>query len=44
MGVSRAKAEELVLDRTERAALSIIFSEFEGSIFNWTTMEFEERK
>ncbi len=43
-GLSSRHAEALALDRTERAAMSVIFSEFEGNKFNWELMEFEETK
>jgi hypothetical protein len=30
------------LDDEKRAAMSIVFSEFEGTPFNWNTLEFEK--
>ncbi|EXF96288.1 hypothetical protein HK44_020665 [Pseudomonas fluorescens HK44] len=32
------------LDEYERMAFSIIFSEFEGSEFDWDSMTFKEKK
>jgi hypothetical protein len=43
-GMTRAEMDTVRLDAAERAALSIMFSEFEGAHFSWDRMEFEERK
>lgn len=32
-----------VLNDYERFAMSVMFSEFEGQSFNWSTMRFEEK-
>lgn len=39
-----APGENWQLDGIERAAMAITFGIFEGGKFNWSTMEFEERK
>jgi hypothetical protein len=43
-GMTRAEMDAVRLDAAERAALSIMFSEFEGAQFNWNSMEFRDRK
>lgn len=43
-GMTREQADLVQLNWTERSAMSIIFSECEGAKFNWSRMEFEERR
>lgn len=38
------QAGRTALTRVERDALAIIFSQFEGRVFNWMRMEFEPEK
>ena len=42
--MSPAEEASLKLDAPERAAFSIVFSQFEGGLFDWDRMAWEERK
>ncbi|MGH8299399.1 MAG: hypothetical protein ACRES6_08970 [Steroidobacteraceae bacterium] len=44
LGISRAEVDTLTLDRTERSAFAIVFSELEGNEFDWGAMCFKKRK
>ncbi len=41
--MTREQADRFTLERSERTAFSIVFSEFEGNRFDWRAMKFVER-
>lgn len=42
LGMTRAEADALVLSKTERIAMSIMFGEIKGSKFNWRDFDWEK--
>jgi hypothetical protein len=43
-GVTLEESDRMRLDRVERLAMTIIFSEFEGNIFDWRNMRWKDHK
>jgi hypothetical protein len=44
LGMTSEEAARVRLDTVERTAMTIIFSEFEGNRFNWSTMTWDTSK
>ena len=42
-GMTKLESDDLKFDRVERSAIAIIFSEYEGSKFNWSSLTFEDK-